>query len=59
MAISRTPRFPHRHNEDGSWDSICPKCFLTVAREELETELEAEEKAHICKGLDLKKIFAP
>jgi hypothetical protein len=25
------PPFQHRDNEDGSFDSICTRCFLTVA----------------------------
>jgi hypothetical protein len=40
--------YPHRLNRDGSFDSICLKCFATVANTETETELKAREKIHIC-----------
>jgi hypothetical protein len=42
------PRFPHRQNEDGSCDSICPLCFATIASVRDETELVAHERAHVC-----------
>jgi hypothetical protein len=41
-------RFPHRHNADGSCDSICPVCFRTVARCEREADLQIEELLHRC-----------
>ena len=47
MAI-RLRTFPHRLNRDGSFDSICLKCFLTVANTVLETELKARENIHTC-----------
>jgi len=59
MIAPRIPHFPHRHNQDGSWESICSVYILTVAREKLEMELEAHEKAHVCDGLDLKRVFGP
>jgi hypothetical protein len=40
--------FPHRLNEDGTFDSICPKCFDTVATAESESGLEKGELSHIC-----------
>jgi hypothetical protein len=47
--MSATPiQFPHRHNSDGTYDSICPKCYRTVAAERLERNLAAKERAHIC-----------
>ncbi len=46
--------FTYRHNDEGSWDSICLHCFLTVGtapRIEVLAEVEAlhncYEKAHI------------
>ena len=40
--------YPHRLNEEGSYDSICRECFATVARGKAEGELAAYEEAHIC-----------
>ena len=45
--------FPHRHNDDGTHDSICPKCFRTVGTEAMEKNLAVEEKSHICGDDDL------
>jgi hypothetical protein len=40
--------FPHRHNRDGSFDSLCLKCFATVANTPTEGELKAHDKIHAC-----------
>lgn len=40
--------FAHRHNSDGTWDSICTKCFLTIATERLENLLLVHEPHHDC-----------
>jgi hypothetical protein len=46
------PAFVHRHNhEDGSWDLICAKCFLTVATEKREDDLFQHEQEHNCEAL--------
>ncbi|HTB97115.1 MAG TPA: hypothetical protein VK716_08920 [Terracidiphilus sp.] len=42
------PNFPHRHNADGSHDSICTKCFQTVASVRDEATLAEREKKHQC-----------
>jgi hypothetical protein len=42
------PRFLHRRNEDGTFDSICLKCFLTVDTQNHEADLAAKEHAHAC-----------
>jgi hypothetical protein len=47
------PVFPHRQNRDGSFDSICLKCLLTVASVRMEAELAAREKNHVCEPLIL------
>jgi hypothetical protein len=54
-------KFPHRHNKDGSYDSICPTCFHTIATVKYEFELSAHELKHVCevsfmpsKGVRLK-----
>ena len=49
MAYSREPFFPHRRNRDGSFDSICLDCLLTIASHKAENELVAAEKVHVCK----------
>jgi hypothetical protein len=40
--------YPHRRNKDGTFDSICLKCFLTVAHTETEAELLAYDRVHVC-----------
>ncbi len=40
--------FRHRHNHDGSWDSICLKCFRTVWTSEKEDDLKWNEQSHNC-----------
>jgi hypothetical protein len=40
--------FPHRQNKNGTFDSICPKCFLTVANAIQEVDLVRFEKCHVC-----------
>ena len=40
--------FSHRPQRNGSYDSICTKCFATVARSHNEADLEAEENRHVC-----------
>jgi hypothetical protein len=44
----RQALYPHRKNRDGSYDSICPACFTTIARSKIEVELGAFERGHIC-----------
>jgi hypothetical protein len=48
MMANKPTLYPHRRNEDGSYDSICPACFATVARSTTEFELTEYEKTHIC-----------
>jgi hypothetical protein len=48
MAALLRPHFPHRQNDDGSFDSICSTCFATVASAEKECELAANESMHTC-----------
>jgi len=50
-------RFPRRQNADGTVDSICPRCFVTVATTKCETELEAQEREHICDATDLDRLW--
>jgi len=41
----------HRRNIDGTWDSICLACFLTIARADVEANLASQEADHACVGI--------
>jgi hypothetical protein len=45
---SDNQRFVIRHNLDGSYDSICLRCFRTVATSVNQAELLAFERNHRC-----------
>jgi hypothetical protein len=40
--------FPRRPHPDGTVDSICPLCFMTVAAQVPVSSLPPLEEAHIC-----------
>jgi hypothetical protein len=40
--------FPHRRNRDGSFNSICLTCLITVAANMTEEQLIEVDKHHIC-----------
>ena len=46
--------FAHRHNSDGTVDSICTGCVRTIATEKRESGLQTHEDAHICPGFEPK-----
>ena len=48
MVSSLQSTFVHRDNSDGTIDSICRECLLTVASAIWETELEHAEHDHSC-----------
>jgi len=48
MVHQYRPNFPHRHNADGSCDSICTLCFQTVATARIEANLLHHEQSHKC-----------
>jgi hypothetical protein len=50
------PCFHHRRNLDGTHDSICPDCYLTVASTPDEFELAQHENAHECDPAQLYQI---
>jgi phage tail protein X len=50
--------FPHRLNRDGSFDSICKRCFQTIASGMSETALAAAEQGHTCDGPPLLHSLA-
>jgi hypothetical protein len=47
-------RFAHRRNADGTIDSICPICFVTVHTATCESDLSASEREHACDPVLLK-----
>jgi hypothetical protein len=46
--FTKSATYPHRHNADGSYDSVCMTCFITVASTKTEDELVPFEKNHVC-----------
>jgi hypothetical protein len=48
MDYRSAANYPHKRNKDGSFNSICPVCFRTIASKMTEDELAQEEKKHVC-----------
>ena len=40
--------FSHRHNQDGSFDSICMTCYATVSSQQYVWQLGKDESGHKC-----------
>lgn len=55
MPQTYTLQFLHRLNDDGTIDSICRECFLTVATAFSTSELEREERQHHCEPCLLER----
>jgi hypothetical protein len=53
MSLDFAAGFPHRRNVDGTYDSVCPTCFLILARNLSEPELVKVEGSHECPGAPL------
>jgi hypothetical protein len=51
--------FRHRHNDNGSYDSICIHCFATVGSSLTEEKLEEDEKRHVCNPEILFRLATP
>jgi hypothetical protein len=51
----RPPFYPHRKNPNGSYDSICLRCLMTIGTSEDENVLVRLEDAHICEFKPLSK----
>ena len=51
-AATKKP-FSHRKNRDGTFDSICPHCFRTIANRTTEAQLAKDEFRHVCLDWDL------
>jgi hypothetical protein len=48
-------QYAHRPNYDGTVDSICKSCYLTVARAYREADLAHLELRHICQPLERRR----
>ena len=48
MTITNLVSFTRRWNRDSSIDSICTKCYRTIASANKEDELAIREKNHVC-----------
>lgn len=48
--MANAATFSHRPNKDGTVDSICPYCFMTVASHAPELALQPLEDEHQCFG---------
>jgi len=48
MTHAGNDAYAHRHNRDGSIDSICKTCFATVAQVQDEVILTRHERTHCC-----------
>ena len=46
--FSLDPSFRHRENLDGTWDSICMRCYATAAHTHREILLSPAESEHRC-----------
>jgi len=46
--MTRFISFARRHNRDSTVDSICTRCYQTIASEDSEANLETAEKGHTC-----------
>ncbi len=48
MASPASLGFTHRENRDGTIDSVCRRCYVTVCTSSWEADLESAEKDHAC-----------
>jgi hypothetical protein len=56
VVLTAQPLYVHRLNADGTIDSICRDCFITIASSRWEAELERTESAHRCDSLRLEHL---
>ena len=55
MSQTYTLQFIHRVNDDGTIDSICRECFVTVATALSNSELQRDEQQHRCEKTLLER----
>jgi hypothetical protein len=53
MAALPQPLFHHRHNLDGTFESVCLGCFTTFSIRADETALETAEREHECPAKEI------
>jgi hypothetical protein len=56
MPSIRNPNYPHRHNRDGTHDSICPVCLTTIVSSRTERTLDSHEAIHVCDPIRLLQL---
>jgi hypothetical protein len=44
--------FARRHKEDSTVDSVCTRCYQTIATDRNESKLVEAEEAHFCEPND-------
>ena len=49
-------KFIRLEKKDGTVDSICRNCFVTIATARLKSDLESEECKHICETYGLQRL---
>jgi hypothetical protein len=59
MASALRTEFAHRLNQDGTTDSICKQCYLTVATATWEADLDSAERNHHCDPSRLEYLKKP
>jgi len=57
--FNKQKHFPHRHNPDGSYDSTCAYCLVTIGSYMPKVVLEMMERSHVCDQTILaqEKVF--
>jgi hypothetical protein len=53
---TREDQFRHRQYSDGSCDSVCIVCFVTVGSGRTKAQIGVTEKAHRCDGSVLARL---
>lgn len=48
MVLLQDDHFAHRANSDGTTDTICTHCYVTVCTSTREADLAEAERRHIC-----------
>jgi len=56
MPTVTKPKFTHKHNKDGTHDSVCFACLATVVSLRDEEDLPRHEAAHICDPIRLYQL---
>jgi hypothetical protein len=57
MAHTASPAFAHRPKSNGTAESICLKCYMTIGPPQNEADLEVQEAGHVCAGMNLGALL--